>query len=786
MSLGVRAELQHQSRFVDGRGRSLCACFVVPIFLVPLFLASQFAVLGRAIFRAFLLHFLLFCLVLHQVPLAQAQLKQVAKKAPPVDVRVVVDISGSMRKSDPQNMRRPAVQLAAEMIPAGSVAGVWTFGRFVNMLVPLRRVDDPWREKAKAAADKINSVALFTNIPEAIEKAAYGWSDPPGETARSLILLTDGKVDISKDAAENARARQDVLSRLVPMLRATQAKVHTIAMSEDVDVELLRALSYETDGRFQTVRSREDLVRVFVDAFDASVPSQQVPLDTSNRFAIDSGVKEFTLLVHKTPNATETALRTPSGKLFAYKDKPNQVRWFTDPRLDVITVTQPEPGEWQLMASVDPDNRVTVISDLVLSLSGLPNNVLKGETITLDIHFEDKNGVITNPDFLGLVDLSFSQNYIDGNKVWQGDLTSYSKGNVRTPDTGIYEPRLEKSLLPGQHELTVIAEGRTFTRKVVQKVSVIEQAVQVFLTPPTEVDQPFNVRVEPVAGLLDKGLRVRAKVQAPNRVVQDIEMIQTQDADQSSPKGGGQGQVLQADGFLEVSPQPTASKEVSEAWVGSFDPYGGVGIYRVIVQAVGQTPTGRPIDNKLGPFEAEITAELLGLSAEESQIELPFDKPESEPVVEEVVEQAPEPESVEDPDETIEEEVVVELEDEELLEDDELLDEELLDEEQVEEEETTEEASEPLPKWIIGVAIAGVNLILMVVGFIFYRRAVKKRQAEDAMEDARLAEATQADVSEYGVNEEQNIPDGIPDIPDMDDDDEELDEAFDLSKTGNE
>src|SRR5690606_4610645 len=80
------------------------------------------------------------------------------------EVRLLVDISGSMKQNDPHNLRRPALSLVARMLPVGSRAGVWTFGRLVNALVPLAPVDDRWRARAGSQMDQIRSVALFTNI----------------------------------------------------------------------------------------------------------------------------------------------------------------------------------------------------------------------------------------------------------------------------------------------------------------------------------------------------------------------------------------------------------------------------------------------------------------------------------------------------------------------------------------------------------------------------------------------------------------------------------------------
>src|SRR5690606_39875363 len=59
---------------------------------------------------------------------------------PAPEVRLLVDISGSMKQNDPNNLRRPALNLVARLLPDGSRAGVWTFGRMVNPLIPLAPV----------------------------------------------------------------------------------------------------------------------------------------------------------------------------------------------------------------------------------------------------------------------------------------------------------------------------------------------------------------------------------------------------------------------------------------------------------------------------------------------------------------------------------------------------------------------------------------------------------------------------------------------------------------------
>ena len=91
----------------------------------------------------------------------------------PSDVRVLIDVSGSMKKTDPQNLRKPAVDLIVRLLPDKSRAGIWTFGNDVNMLMPHKPVDENWRKQAAPKANQINSVAMFTNIGKALDEVSF-------------------------------------------------------------------------------------------------------------------------------------------------------------------------------------------------------------------------------------------------------------------------------------------------------------------------------------------------------------------------------------------------------------------------------------------------------------------------------------------------------------------------------------------------------------------------------------------------------------------------------------
>ena len=74
--------------------------------------------------------------------IGQTAFSSTAWAAEPVpDVRILIDISGSMKHNDPHNLRAPALRLLTGLLPKGTRAGVWTYGQYVNMLVPLGEVD---------------------------------------------------------------------------------------------------------------------------------------------------------------------------------------------------------------------------------------------------------------------------------------------------------------------------------------------------------------------------------------------------------------------------------------------------------------------------------------------------------------------------------------------------------------------------------------------------------------------------------------------------------------------
>ena len=129
--------------------------------------------------------------------------------ANPADVRVLVDVSGSMKKADPKSVRGPATALLAALLPDQSQGGIWLFGSDVRELVPYGPVDARWDALRQPIEASIGSTDRFTHMESALRTGITASGDQTTGGACHVILITDGIVDVKggKDASNASRDR---------------------------------------------------------------------------------------------------------------------------------------------------------------------------------------------------------------------------------------------------------------------------------------------------------------------------------------------------------------------------------------------------------------------------------------------------------------------------------------------------------------------------------------------------------------------------------------------------
>jgi uncharacterized protein (TIGR03503 family) len=598
---------------------------------------------------------------------ARAQEELAGGKQSVSEVRILIDISGSMKKNDPNNLRAPALKLITQLLPEGSRAGVWTFGQYVNMLVPAAEVNKGWKVKANEAVKAINSAGQYTNIEGVLKDASWDWNKPDSKISRNIIFLTDGMLDISKDASVDQAARRRVLDEMLPRLKSNGVAIHTVALSAEADKPFLRQLSAATSGRYEEVANAADLERVFLRMFEKSVPVESAPL-TDNKVLVDNSINELTLLVFRKEGAKEATLKTPDGKEIDQKTKLESVHWQHEERYDLITLDKPMAGEWKVNADLDPDNRVMIVTDLSVRASRLPNMMMAGDRLPYFVELHDKDKLIDKPQFLDFVTVMLNRN-LQSKLDKSVPLEDNGKEEDAKGRDGRFSGAVGGDLKPGDYDYELVVNGTTFKRSKRYLVQVVDRPVAVNVTEVSKGDPAhYTLTLTPYAELIKpESLLIDAK----------------------ATKVGGETTVL------------TIPRTGPNEWRLDMDVREG-DRYEIALSVQAERPTGQGITADLGSY-------ILGAGTLDTPKEPPV---AAEPAPEEAVkEETPPPaEQPAPPAEHAAPEHAPE-------------------EAAPEGEEAAAEAESP--NWLFVILkVVGVNGVLLLIGFFVYRKWFRKTEPQ--------------------------------------------------------
>lgn len=441
------------------------------------------------------------------------------------DIRILIDISGSMKRNDPQRLRAPALRLLTGLLPNGARAGVWAYGQQVNMLVPLATVDAQWKQRALEASKQINSAGLFTHIEEVLIRASADWRAPKAGDERHIIMLTDGWVDISKDTAANAASRARVVNDILPRLRDAKVKIHTIALSDGADHALLRQLSAASDGWYEKADNADQLQRIFLRLFEKTTKPATLPLK-DNAVQVDASIKEMTFLVFREKDK-DIELITPDNKTLSATRAETSVRWHRDAGYDLVTIVEPRPGTWHIRGTQDGDNRVMVVTDLNVRATTLPNNLYIDDAPYYFMQLTQQGTVIHQREFLDLV-----QPALELREGQNAPVAQEIRDDGKTPDAtaldGTFSYRLPASLKEGRVELRLRVDGKTFQREQRQVFNVYAQPAAATVTADPAQPNRYVLAVVPHAGLIDaQTMQVSAHVIQPDGKTVEIALAQS-------------------------------------------------------------------------------------------------------------------------------------------------------------------------------------------------------------------------------------------------------------------
>jgi hypothetical protein len=223
------------------------------------------------------------------------------------------------------------------------------------MLIQHGNVNNDWKDQARRASEKINSHGLFTNIEDTLRDATWDWNKTDPKQHRSLILLTDGLVDISSDTQINHASLERILNEILLKLQRSGINIHTIALSNDADETLLRQLSSATRVSFTRATTAQELERVFLRMFETSTKAETLPLKNKT-IQVDSSIREITLLIFHQSDTPVSGLIDPDSM---------QVMVTIDEEEAPLPGPAKHHNEWQLkLENLDSNKRHSLVIDI--------------------------------------------------------------------------------------------------------------------------------------------------------------------------------------------------------------------------------------------------------------------------------------------------------------------------------------------------------------------------------------------------------------------------------------
>jgi Mg-chelatase subunit ChlD len=389
-----------------------------------------------------------------------------AVKAAPrskLDVVLMLDASGSMLKTDPGALRYEGAKLLTSFLTEGDRLGIVQFSGDAKVVQELGAFDP---KKAEQLIERIRAIPVegeFTDITEGIKvSSAMLDKAPQANTQRVIVVLSDGKVEPNPAVGPALVRTLQLVQEMLPELKAKEIRIFTVALSEQADRALLGEVAAATDGLTWYTQTADEMHKTFSEMFLALKRPQVVP-QTSRGFSIDADIAEATFYINHASDVT-LSLVSPTGDLMTAERHPDHVTWFAGQNFDVITVAEPELGDWGVAGGVTEDGFATVLTDLKL-LTDWPLIIRAGDEPLVQARFYEDNKPVVLPEIGGIVKLGFQIIPTDkvSKPIAQEPLSDDgARGDVIAQD-GIFSARAGP-LEVGSYKLTVVAKGPTFQR----------------------------------------------------------------------------------------------------------------------------------------------------------------------------------------------------------------------------------------------------------------------------------------------------------------------------------
>ncbi|MBT0045451.1 TIGR03503 family protein [Vibrio alginolyticus] len=260
----------------------------------------------------------------------------------------------------------------------------------------------------------------------------------------------------------------------------------------------------------------------------SSAASESTMSLLDNRFRVDPTIEQITFLVYREQSSQPVVLVRPDGKKYYAWGSYDNVRWYQEASLDIISVDNPMPGPWQAVGKVTPKNNIRLISHLKLSTDRFPNRLYNGEALKFTARLTSDGKPLVLRDFLDRVNLrvtftKFVENEDELIKEARpvpmvvGEFSDDGRGLDEKAGDGVFTVQLPIDVEPGKYRARITSGNGVFLRAQEQVILVYPNPISRTFIQARNSDKPHQLVVSGEQGMIAPGsIAVTVKKDAPD------------------------------------------------------------------------------------------------------------------------------------------------------------------------------------------------------------------------------------------------------------------------------
>jgi hypothetical protein len=292
-----------------------------------------------------------------------------------IAVSLVIDTSGSMAETDPNNLRKTAADIFVDMLSPEDHVGIVSFATDAAELAPMQQVGDTANKQTiKSTLASITTVNGNTNYQLALEKAEQQLDSLSDPNIRKVILfLTDGVPEpdyVLREDEAFMTAYMDSVWQTTARLGLKNIAVYTLGFGT-VDTSILQRIATDTRGEAKFLGSAGDIAVNFFEVLRTLKNRQgfwneSIALvgETVVPFEIDAYTSQVTMAVAYDTAGTDVTVRSVDDT-----ESNDRINIQKNEQYSILTMNQTDKelvGEWELVITGTGNAQLFGDKDLTL------------------------------------------------------------------------------------------------------------------------------------------------------------------------------------------------------------------------------------------------------------------------------------------------------------------------------------------------------------------------------------------------------------------------------------